>query len=164
MEDKVVDELLREEAAREEELAADPVVEELKSTKDQLLRLAADFDNYRKRCAKERDEIALRAKCDVLKAFLPVADNFERAVGAEASLEDYRRGVRMICEQLAGVLSDQGAACFGAPGDAFDPTLHHAVAHKEEPGQEAHVVDEVYSKGWRVSDRVIREAVVVTKG
>ena len=142
----------------------DPVVEELKAAKDQLLRLAAEFDNFRKRSLKERDEIAVRAKCEALKAFLPVMDNFERAAATLQDDSPSAQGLQMIYEQFAAVLAAQGAECFGAAGDAFDPALHHAVAHKEDPEQEAHVVDEVFSKGYRVGGNLIREAVVVTRG
>jgi molecular chaperone GrpE len=152
------EDILQEEQ-QQEPPAPDPVAEELQATKDQLLRLAAEFDNFRKRCAKEREETALRAKCETLAAFLPVLDNFERAA---AALQD--EGVQMICRQFAELMAAQGARPFGAAGDAFDPALHHAVAHKDDPEQKAHVVDEVYSKGFRVGDRVIREAVVATRG
>ena len=160
MKDKneVVEELLVEEALAEE-AAIDPVVQELKAAKDQLLRLAAEFDNFRKRSVKERDEISIRAKCETLKAFLPVLDNFDRAM--EAIQDD---GVRMIYEQFAGVLASLGAAPFGAAGEAFDPALHHAVAHMEDPEQERSVISEVYGKGYLVDGKLIREAVVVTKG
>ena len=159
MEDKrdIAEGMLQEERA--EGAAADPVVEELAAAKDQLLRLAAEFDNFRKRSLKEREEISLRAKCELLKALLPVMDNFERAITA---LRD--EGVQMIHKQFMDLMAAQGAESFGAAGDIFDPELHHAVAHKEDPDQEVNVIDEVYGKGYRVGDRVIREAVVATRG
>jgi len=170
MKDKneVVEELLVEEASAEEETAIDPVVEELKAAKDQLLRLAAEFDNFRKRSAKERDEISARIKCDVIKAFLPVMDNFMRAMemlqSDSANAPQATDGVRMIFEQFAGVFASLGAEPFGAAGDAFDPALHHAVAHVEDPEQEQSVIAEVYGKGYAVDGKLIREAVVVTRG
>jgi len=161
MKDKneVVEELLLEEIPVEEEAATDPVVEELKSAKDQLLRLAAEFDNFRKRSLKERDEISIRAKCEVVKAFLPVMDNLDRAMDA---IKD--EGVCMIFEQFAGVFAALGAASFGIVGEAFDPTLHHAVAHAEDDTQEQSIISEIYSKGYLLDGKLIREAVVVTRG
>jgi len=143
------------------EPALDPVVEELKSAKDQLLRLAAEFDNYKKRSQKEREEAWLNAKAELFKAFLPVMDNFSRAAEAEAnSVEDYKKGVDMIFAQFAGVFADSGAAAFGKPGEPFDPVIHNAVVHIKDESLGANVIAAVYSKGWRVKDRVIREAMV----
>ena len=154
-------ELEPEEQAREGVL--DPVVEELKATRDQLLRLAADFDNYRKRCQREREEAYLNAKCGLLGAFLPVMDNFERATRGEqaaGSLEEYKKGVEMIFVQLAEVFAAQGAQSFGAAGEPFDPTLHNAVLHVENPELGENVIAEVFSKGWKAGEKIIREAVV----
>jgi len=160
MKDKAKANLPDEEIAQEEEVILDPVVEELKSAKDQLLRLAAEFDNFKKRSLKEKDESFLNAKAAVLKAFLPVLDNFERAVAADASGEDYRKGVEMIFEQFAGVFVSQGAESYGEAGEAFDPTIHNAITHTENPELRENVIAEVYTRGCRLKDRIIREAVV----
>jgi len=168
MKDKneVVEELLPEEAPVEEEAAIDPVVEELKASKDQLLRLAAEFDNFRKRSVKERDEISARAKSDVIKAFLPVMDNFDRACGEQPPVAQspeaaaVQKGMQMIFEQFAGVFASLGVEPFGEAGEAFDPALHHAVAHIEDPEREQGVIFEVYSKGYLVDGKLLREAVV----
>ena len=158
-----------------EEAVLDPVVEELKSTaeelkstKDQLLRLAAEFDNFKKRSQREREEAYLNTKAELFKAFLPVMDNFERACGgqspaaivAESSIEDYCKGIGMIFGQFAGVFEVQGVEAFGAAGDAFDPELHNAVMHSENPDLGENVIAEVFSKGWRVGEKLIREATV----
>ena len=158
--DKVKPDLPEEETAQEEEVILDPVVEELKSAKDQLLRLAAEFDNFKKRSQKEKDEIFLNAKASILKAFLPVLDNFERAVSADAAGEEYQKGVEMILEQFAGVFRAQGAESYGEAGEAFDPTIHNAVTHTENPDLGENVVAEVYTRGCRCKERIIREAVV----
>ncbi|MCL1952888.1 MAG: nucleotide exchange factor GrpE [Oscillospiraceae bacterium] len=149
-----------EEAAPLEEPVLDPVVEELKSTKDQLLRLAAEFDNFKKRSQREKDESYQNAKAAVLKAFLPVLDNFERAVASDAAGEDYSKGVEMILAQFAGVFTAEGAESYGEPGEPFDPTLHNAVTHTENPDLGENVIAEVYTRGYRLKDRIIREAVV----
>ena len=151
-----------EEVLEEKEPVLDPVVEELKAAKEQLLRLAAEFNNYKNRCQREREEAWLNAKAELFKEFLPVMDNFERAAaGAEASsAEDYKKGVDMIFAQFCGVFASGGAEAFGEPGEAFDPMIHNAVMHMEDEKLGANVISAVYSKGWRVKDKVIREAMV----
>ncbi|MCL2106766.1 MAG: nucleotide exchange factor GrpE [Oscillospiraceae bacterium] len=152
-----LDEALAKDSDDESSLAG-----ELAQTKDQLLRLAADFDNFRKRSQREREEAFLLTKADVLKAFLPVLDNLDRAEnGLEAAeAEDYRKGVTMIFEQLRQILAAQGTEAFGGAGDAFDPALHNAVMHDEDPELGESVVAEVFQKGYRVGDKLLREAVV----
>ena len=159
--DKVKADIPEEESGQAEEPVLDPVVEELKASKDQLLRLAAEFDNFKKRSQREREEIFLNAKASVLKAFLPVLDNFTRAVEAEANnVEDYKKGVEMILAQFAGVFTSEGAETYGEPGEPFDPTIHNAVTHTENPDLGENVLAEVYTRGCRLRDKIIREAVV----
>ena len=160
MKDKAKPDLPEEEIAQEEEVILDPAAEELKAVKDQLLRLAAEFDNFKKRSQKEKDESFLNAKASVLKAFLPVLDNFERAAAIDASSEEYKKGVEMILAQLAGVFTAQGASSYGEAGEPFDPTVHNAVTHTEHPDLGENVIAEVYTRGCRMKDRIIREAVV----
>ena len=159
MKDKAKTEIPEEEITTEEPVL-DPVVEELKAAKDQLLRLAAEFDNFKKRSQREKEESFQGAKAAVLKAFLPVLDNFERAAAADASGEDYQKGVEMILAQFAGVFTSEGACVYGEPGEPFDPTIHHAVTHTENPDLPENVIAEVYTRGCRLKDRIIREAVV----
>ncbi|MDR2687605.1 MAG: nucleotide exchange factor GrpE [Oscillospiraceae bacterium] len=164
MKDKTKPDLPEEELPQEEAPALDPVVEELKSAKDQLLRLAAEFDNFKKRSQREREDAYLNAKAAVLKAFLPVLDNFERAMleSAEGDCppQAYRKGVEMILAQFAGAFEAQGASSYGEAGEPFDPTVHSAVTHTENPGLGENVIAEVYTRGYRMKDRIIREAVV----
>ena len=159
--DKAPADLPEVELQQEEEVILDPVVEELKAAKDQLLRLAAEFDNFRKRSQKEKEERSLNAKASVLKAFLPVLDNFTRAAEAEAkNAEDYKKGVEMILAQFAGVFTAEGAESYGESGEPFDPTIHNAVTHTENPELGENVITEVYTRGCRLKDKIIREAVV----
>ena len=155
-----VDQVLAPEE-EEQEPALDPVVEQLKAANERLLRLAAEFDNYKKRSLREREEAWLNAKAELFKAFLPVMDNFSRAAEAEAtSVEDYKKGVDMIFAQFAGVFTSNEVEAFGEPGDPFDPALHHAVMHVEDESLGENTVAAVYSKGYRLKDKVIREAMV----
>jgi len=163
MKDKAKAELPEEELITEAPVL-DPVVEELKSAKDQLLRLAAEFDNFKKRSQREKDELFQNAKASVLKAFLPVLDNFERAMlesaEGDCSPQAYSKGVEMIFAQFAGVFASEGAESYGEAGEPFDPTIHHAVTHTENPDLDENVIAEVYTRGCRLRDKIIREAVV----
>ena len=152
----------KEQAVEElqEDAALDPVVEELKATKDQLLRLAAEFDNFKKRTQRDREEAWLNAKAELFKAFLPVMDNFERAACADGSLEDLKKGVEMIFAQFCGVFEQNEVAAFGEPGEPFDPTCHNAVMHIEDESLGKNVIAAVYTKGYRLKDKVIRDAMV----
>ena len=162
--DKDIDQVnaLAEEILEEQqELVLDPVVEELKAAKEQLLRLAAEFDNFKKRSQREREEAWLNAKAELFKAFLPVMDNFERAAEAEAnSLEDYKKGMEMIFSQFTGVFEQNEVAAFGEAGEEFDPTCHNAVMHIEDESLGKNVITAVYTKGYRLKDKVIRDAMV----
>ena len=166
MKDKNPVDTPEKEIAAEEEVILDPVVEELKASKDQLLRLAADFDNFRKRSARERAEAFLDAKASLLQSFLPVMDNFERACGGQSpsalsgQAAAVARGYEMIFAQFRDIFAAEGAQPFGAPGEPFDPAWHNAVTVIENPDLGEGVIAEVFSKGWKVGEKLIREATV----
>ena len=121
----------------------------VKESADNFLRLAAEYDNFRKRSLREKDDIKVRSKTDVVEKLLPVIDNFERAaLNAEADAESYRKGVEQIYRQ------------FGAEGDAFDPNIHSAVMHTEDENVGENVIVKVFTKGYKLGDTVIRPAVV----
>ena len=118
---------------------ADPMLEELESLKDQVarqedkyLRLCAEYDNYRKRTAKEKESAWTDAKAETAAAFLPVYDNLERALKQETADEAYKKGVEMTMNQLKEVLSKLGITEIPAQGQTFDPKLHNAVMHVED--------------------------------
>lgn len=158
------------EAAPETENASDgsPVEDMLKATqaeldkvKDQLLRSLAEYDNFRKRSVKERENAYLFSKSDVLTRLLPVLDNFERAAANEsASFEDYKKGIGMIYQQFVGILKDLGVESFGEAGEPFDPNIHSAVMHAEDESMDENVVAEVFGKGYRLGEKVLRPATV----
>ena len=139
----------------EEEPALDPLVEELKLKNDQLLRLAAEFDNFKKRSARERDEVWVNARADLFKTLLPVMDNFERAM---TDIDD--KGVEMIFAQFCDVFASNDVVAFGEVGDEFDPMCHNAVMHIEDDKLGKNVIAAAYTKGYRLKDKVIREAMV----
>lgn len=132
---------------------------EAEELRNQLLRTLADFENYRKRTDRERDELRQTALFAFLRDFLPVMDNLDRALGAGGSYDDLRRGVEMIHRQMADLLRQQGVEDVAARGQRFDPVVHEAVARVE--GQEPFpvVVDEL-QRGYRLRGRLLRPALV----
>lgn len=133
----------------------------LKDANDKFLRTLAEYDNYRKRSVREKEQAYADSKASVLTEFLPVLDNFERAAGnKDASLEDYQKGIDMIFNQLTEIFKKQGAESFGEAGDVFDPNIHSAVMHIEDSEQPENTVTDVFSKGYKLGDKILRPAVV----
>ena len=163
-----------EEAASQETQAgqsqtetADPLLTELESLKNQVaqqedkfLRLAAEYDNYRRRTTKEKESIWNDAKADAALAFLPVYDNLERALKQETADEAYKKGVEMTMNQLKSVLEKLGITEIDALGKPFDPALHNAVMHVEDENFGENTVAEVFQAGFMLGEKVIRFAMV----
>ena len=127
---------------------------------DSYLRLAAEYDNYRKRSQKEKDELYTVIKAETVGKFLPVYDNLERALAQETADEAYKKGVEMTMNQLVKVMEGLGVTSFGEIGEAFDPARHNAVMHVEQEGLGENVIAEVFQKGFLVGEKVIRFAMV----
>lgn len=145
----------------------DPLLSELESLKDQVaqqedkyLRLAAEYDNYRRRTAKEKESIWTDAKADAAVAFLPVYDNLERALKQETADEAYKKGVEMTMTQLKAVLEQLGIQEIPALGEPFDPNLHNAVMHVEDENFGENTVCDVFQAGFQLGEKVIRFAMV----
>ncbi len=135
--------------------------DELAECKEQLLRTLAEYDNYRKRTAKEKE--ALRKECiaDSVESFLPVIDNLHRAKESLASQEGVdTQGVELVLKQFEEIMASLGVEEILAEGQEFDPNLHNAVMHVEDENLGENMVAEVFSKGYRIGDRVIRHCVV----
>ena len=160
-EETVVEEPAVEEAAAEETPAADSRLEEtLKAQEDKFLRLAAEYDNYRKRTAKEKEALWTDIKCDTAAAFLPVYDNLERAIKQETADEAYKKGVEMTMNQLKEVFTKLGITEIPAQGESFDPKFHNAVMHIEDENLGENVVSQVFQAGFQCGEKVIRFAMV----
>ena len=151
----------------EPQTETDPLLAELESMKDQMaqqedkyLRLAAEYDNYRRRTAKEKDSIWNDAKADAAVAFLPVYDNLERALKQETADEAFKKGVEMTMTQLKTVLEKLGITEIPALGQTFDPNLHNAVMHVEDENFGENTVCDVFQAGFQLGDKVIRFAMV----
>lgn len=134
--------------------------EQIAQQEDKYLRLAAEYDNYRKRTAKEKESIWTDAKADTAAAFLPVYDNLERALKQETADEVYKKGVEMTMNQLKEVFAKLGITEIPALGQPFDPNLHNAVMHVEDETLEENIVAEVFQAGFLCGEKVIRFAMV----
>lgn len=133
--------------------------------KDQLLRRAADFDNYRKRMIKEKAETAEYANSNLLADLLDSLDNFDRTVDAAATATDPKAiadGIKMINGSLVKMLEDKyGLTAYGKEGDEFNPDEHEAIGRMEEEGVEKETLKQIYLKGYKLKDRIIRNAKVM---
>jgi molecular chaperone GrpE len=130
--------------------------EEVEDLRDRSIRTLADFENYRRRVERERDEHRRYAAAEVLSQFLEVVDNLERALAAPPHKEDLRRGVEMIHRQMEDLLLRLGAVPVPSVGSRFDPSWHEAVASEESGGVDAPTVIEEYQRGYRLHDRLLR--------
>ena len=158
-----VEEILEEEVQE----AAEPAQSEVEVLKAQLaqqedkyLRLAAEYENYRRRTTKEKEAIWNDAKGNAATAFLPVYDNLERALKQETADEAYKKGVEMTMNQLKTVLEKLGITEIDALGQTFDPNLHNAVMHVDDENLGENVVAEVFQAGFQLGEKVIRFAMV----
>lgn len=134
---------------------------ELSAAKEAHIRTLAEYDNYRKRTAKEKEAAYGDSKADCLKELLGVLDNFERAINAgDADLESYKKGVEMIYSSFCETLKKLGVESFGEKGDDFDPNIHNGVMHTEDKSLGENKVAQVFSKGYRLGDRILRPAMV----
>lgn len=132
---------------------------EVEALKERLLRLTAEYDNYRKRTAKEKEGIYTDACTDVLKEMIPVLDNLERAVSVEGSVEDIKKGIEMTIKGFKTSFEKLGVEEIDATGE-FDPNYHQAVMHIEDENFGANSIAEVFQKGYKRGDKIIRYTVV----
>lgn len=163
-ESEAAEEKVTKRAKKDAEKVIDPCQElkdELDRTKDQLLRTMAEYDNYRKRSQREKEAAYSDSKADVISEILPVLDNFERAaMNEDAPDEDYKKGIKMIFQQFDNVLKKLGVEPFGEKGDEFDPNMHNAVMHIEDEELPENTVAQVFAKGYKIGDKVVRHATV----
>ena len=153
---------LQEEVVEEAEpTAEEKLTQELNETKDKLLRVMAEYDNFRKRSQKEKEMAYGDTKASTIAEFLPVYDNFLRAMSAEpADLDSFKKGIEMIFNQYGETFKKLGVESFGEKGESFDPNIHNAVMHGEDDSLPENSISDVFSTGYKMGDRVIRPAVV----
>lgn len=142
------------------EAQEEPAGEALVQLNDRFLRLAAEYDNYRKRTAKEKESLWGEAKSDTVTAFLPVYDNLERALKQDTADEAYKKGVEMTMKGLQDALAGLGVEMIPALGETFDPNRHNAVMHVDDEESGENTIVEVFQQGFICGDKVIRFSVV----
>jgi molecular chaperone GrpE len=153
------------EASPQAEAAPDPLEEAqaaLKKANDDYLRLAAEYDNFRKRSQKEKDTLFRDGKASAIEKFLPVYDNLSRALDQETADTAYKKGVEMTMNGLLEILKSLDVTIYGEPGDTFDPALHNAVMHIENDSYKEGEIVEVFQKGFSLGGKVVRFAMVQT--
>lgn len=144
---------------KETEEALEKAKTELADTSDKYLRVCAEYDNFRKRSAKERDGLYSDAYSDALKELLPVIDNLERAA-QYTEPDKVSEGLSLIFKSAAEMLTKLGVETFGEAGEQFDPNLHNAVMHVEDEEKGENEIIDVFQKGYRKGDKIIRHAMV----
>jgi len=142
------------------ESGEDAARREAAELKDQLLRKAADFDNYKKRAERERQQAAHDAAAGLFRDLIPILDNFDRALGAQGSEQSLRTGIEMVAKQMRGVMEARGLAIDEPLGEQFDPNRHEALSHEPAPGSRDGAILEVLQKGYTLKDRLLRPALV----
>ena len=137
-----------------------PWEEKYNAERDAHLRVAAEFDNFRKRTVKEKEASYGNGKADAVAKILPVYDNLERALKQETTDAAFKKGVEMTMTELVKILNGLGVEIFGQVGDSFDPNLHNAVMHTENEELGENVIAQVFQKGFKLGDKVVRFAMV----
>ncbi len=127
---------------------------------DAHLRLAAEYDNFRKRTLKEKEQSYGNGKADAVAKILPVYDNLDRALQQETQDAAYKKGVEMTMNELVKILTGLGVEIFGQTGDTFDPNLHNAVLHVDDESLGENVITQVFQKGFKIGEKVVRFAMV----
>ena len=148
------------ETAAEQAPEVDPWEEKYNAEHDQFLRLAAEFDNFRKRTIKEKEASYGNGRADAVAKLLPVYDNLERALNQETADAAYKKGVEMTMNELVKIFTGLGVEIFGQVGDNFDPELHNAVMHIENEELGENTIAAVFQKGFKLGDKVVRFAMV----
>lgn len=157
-EETEVTEEMKEETPASGEI--NPWEEKYNAEHDARLRLAAEYDNFRKRTVKEKEASYGNGKSDTLEKILPIYDNLERALNQPTEDAAYKKGVELTMTELVKILTGLGVEIFGAPGDAFDPNLHNAVMHIEDEAFGENTIAQVFQKGFKIGGKIVRFAMV----
>ena len=138
----------------------DPWEEKYNAERDAHLRVAAEFDNFRKRTVKEKEASYGNGKADAVAKILPIYDNLERALNQPTEDAAYKKGVEMTMNELVKIFAGLGVEIFGNVGEAFDPNLHNAVMHVDNEELGENVIAQVFQKGFKIGEKVVRFAMV----
>ena len=156
--EEVVEEVVAETAP--EAPAVNEWEEKYNAEHDSYLRLAADYDNFRKRTVKEKELSYGHGKADAVEKLLPVYDNLERALNQPTEDEAYKKGIEMTMAQLVEIFTGLGVEIFGEAGETFDPNIHNAVMHTEDEGVAENTITQVFQKGFKLGEKIVRFAMV----
>jgi molecular chaperone GrpE len=137
-----------------------PWEEKYNAERDAHLRVAAEFDNFRKRTIKEKEASYGNGKADAVAKMLPIYDNLERALQQETTDAAFKKGVEMTMNELLKIFGTLGVEVFGNPGDEFDPNLHNAVMHIDSDELAENTLSQVFQKGFKIGEKVVRFAMV----
>ena len=155
---------LEETAEETAEAVEEPVVneweEKYNAERDAHLRLAAEYDNFRKRNIKEKELLYTLGKADAIEKLLPVYDNLERAFNQPTDDEAYKKGVELTLTELVKIFGTLGVEIYGQPGDIFDPNIHNAVMHVDDENFGENTIAQVFQKGFKVGEKIVRFAMV----
>lgn len=143
-----------------EKSEAEKLTEELATQKNNYLRLAAEYDNYRKRTQQEKLSLYADATAKAVEKLLPLLDSINAALAAPAESENERQGIELIANQLKKCLEDLGVEGFGEIGDTFDPMIHNAISRTDSDELPQNSIAMVFQKGFKIGDKVIRPAMV----
>ena len=154
------EEVTAPEAEAAEAVVTDPWEEKYNAERDAHLRLAAEYDNFRKRTVKEKEASYGNGKADAVAKMLPVYDNLERALKQETQDAAYKKGVELTMAELIKIFTTLGVEVFGEAGEEFDPNLHNAVMHIDDEAFEENVISQVFQKGFKVGEKIVRFAMV----
>ena len=162
IEKELTEETPVEETAEEvtETPEVNPWEEKYNAERDAHLRVAAEFDNFRKRTIKEKEASYGNGKADAVAKILPIYDNLERALQQETTDAAFKKGVELTMNELLKIFGNLGVEVFGAAGDTFDPNLHNAVMHIDDENLGENVIAQVFQKGFKAGEKVIRFAMV----
>lgn len=133
----------------------------LKEKDERYLRMYAEFENYKKRTEKEKQNTALYAKADVVEMLLPVIDSMENAIAIETADENLKQGISLMFEQIRIFLEKNGVEEIGKIGEEFNPELHDAISIQEVENANSGEIISVFRKGYKIKDRIIRHAMVI---
>ena len=159
--EEVAEEVVEETAEETVEAeVVNPFEEKYNAEHDAHLRLAAEYDNFRKRTVKEKEASYGLGRADAVAKMLPVYDNLERALNQETTDEAFKKGVEMTMAELVKIFTGLGVEIFGEKGDAFDPNLHNAVMHIDDETMEENTIATVFQKGFKIGEKVVRFAMV----
>ena len=149
-----------EEASAEETVEVNPFEEKFNAEHEAHLRLAAEYANFRKRTALEKESSYTNGKADAIEKLLPVYDNLSRAIAQETADTAFKKGVEMTMNELVKILNGMGVEIVGQVGDTFDPNLHNAIMHTEDESVPENTITQVFQQGFKMGEKIVRFAMV----